>query len=286
MRCVVNAVSAANVKAHVEHITTQIPSRLAGSANGKRMAEYSARRTDQGGRRGARPRNAGAGRAFRRRPRCGCWRPSSSSIEANTLGHSLPTLPDGISAELIDVASGAFGDYEGRDATGKITLSELSYHPARHEKQRIAALMGADRLRDDELGASGEHGRAVRLGEAGLGQSDARDLQDRDADAALHRHRPHRRTEAARDAEGRARCASGCAPMSRTAGVRCRSRSARSRRRTRRLRRGRRPSGFLARPAGDRQCRRQCLHHGAGARLPAAPRQAAARARVRLLDRA
>ena len=36
------AVSAANAKAHIEHITTQIPSRLAGSANGKRMAEYSA----------------------------------------------------------------------------------------------------------------------------------------------------------------------------------------------------------------------------------------------------
>ena len=41
------------------------------------------------------------------------------------------------------VASGAFGEYEGRDATGKITLSELSYHPARHEKQRISAIMGA-----------------------------------------------------------------------------------------------------------------------------------------------
>src|SRR5690349_11754238 len=43
----------------------------------------------------------------------------------------------------MDVASGAFQEYDGRDATGKITLSELSYHPARHEKQRISALMGA-----------------------------------------------------------------------------------------------------------------------------------------------
>ena len=69
--------------------------------------------------------------------------PVELAIEANTLGHSLPTLPDGISAELMDVASGAFSEYEGRDATGKITLSELSYHPARHEKQRISAIMGA-----------------------------------------------------------------------------------------------------------------------------------------------
>ena len=40
--------------------------------------------------------------------------PVEFAIEANTLGHSLPTLPDGISAELIDVASGAFGEYEGK----------------------------------------------------------------------------------------------------------------------------------------------------------------------------
>jgi hypothetical protein len=69
--------------------------------------------------------------------------PREISIEANTLGHSVPTLPDGIVGELMDVASGAFKDYEGRDATGKITLSELSYSPARHEKQRISGLMGA-----------------------------------------------------------------------------------------------------------------------------------------------
>jgi len=43
----------------------------------------------------------------------------------------------------MDVASGSFADYRGRDATGKLTLSELSYQPARHEKQRIAGLLGA-----------------------------------------------------------------------------------------------------------------------------------------------
>ena len=39
---VVEEVSADRVRAHVEHITTQIPSRLAGSQNAKRMAQYSA----------------------------------------------------------------------------------------------------------------------------------------------------------------------------------------------------------------------------------------------------
>ncbi|HKD58616.1 MAG TPA: hypothetical protein VKD45_13975, partial [Hyphomicrobiaceae bacterium] len=140
--CVVAAVSVANVRAHVEHITTDIPSRLAGSANAKRMAEYSA----------AALRNAGVAAEVHEMPGLVSFpdkaemrvlAPVELAIEANTLGHSVPTLPDGIAAELIDVASGAFGEYEGRDARGKITLSELSYHPARHEKQRISAIMGA-----------------------------------------------------------------------------------------------------------------------------------------------
>ena len=79
-------------------------------------------------------------------PRQGEFRivaPVELVFEANTLGHSLPTPPEGLSAELIDVRSGAFEEYVGQDATGKIALSELSYHPARHEKQRIGAMMGS-----------------------------------------------------------------------------------------------------------------------------------------------
>ena len=69
--------------------------------------------------------------------------PREIAIEANTLGHSVATLPEGLAGELMDVASGAEKEFEGRDPAGKITLSELSYHPARHEKQRIAAALGA-----------------------------------------------------------------------------------------------------------------------------------------------
>ena len=139
---VVDAVSAANVKAHVEHITTQIPSRLAGSPNGKRMAEYSAAALAKAGV-SAQVHEMPGLVSFPEQAEMRVLAPVELSIEANTLGISLPTLPDGISAELIDVASGAFGEYDGRDATGRITLSELSYHPARHEKQRISAIMGA-----------------------------------------------------------------------------------------------------------------------------------------------
>lgn len=134
--------SAANVRAHVEHITREIPSRLAGSANGRRMAEYSRDVMAQTGA-STRLHEMPGLVSFPDRAEFRVVAPIELAIEANTLGHSLPTLAEGLSAELIDVGSGAFEEYRGRDATGQITLSELSYHPARHEKQRISGLMGA-----------------------------------------------------------------------------------------------------------------------------------------------
>ena len=139
---VVEEVSADRVRAHVEHITTQIPSRLAGSQNAKRMAQYSAAALSKEGI-PARVLEMPGLVSFPEKAEMRVLAPVEIAIEANTLGHSLPTLADGIAGELLDVKSGAFHEYEGKDATGKITLSELSYHPARHEKQRISALMGA-----------------------------------------------------------------------------------------------------------------------------------------------
>lgn len=139
---VVSAVSADNVKAHVEKITSEIPSRLAGSPNGRRMAEYSAAALADVGVTAQIHELPGLV-SFPEKGELRVIAPIEIAIEANTLGHSVPTLSDGISGELMDVASGAFEEYRGRDATGKITLSELSYHPARHEKQRISGLMGA-----------------------------------------------------------------------------------------------------------------------------------------------
>lgn len=139
---IIREVSADRVRRHIEHITTNIPSRLAGSPNARRMAEYSLQAL----------RDAGADARIQEMPGLVSFpdkaelrvvAPHEFAIEANTLGHSVPTLPDGISGELLDVRSGGFKDYEGRNATGTITLSELSYSPARHEKQRISGLKGA-----------------------------------------------------------------------------------------------------------------------------------------------
>lgn len=139
---IVNALSADRVRADVERITTEIPSRLAGSENGRRVAEYSRDALRAAGIEAEVQETPGLV-SFPGKGELRVLAPREIAIEANTLGHSLPTLPEGITGELMDVASGAFEEYVGRDATGKITLSELSYHPARHEKQRIAGLMGS-----------------------------------------------------------------------------------------------------------------------------------------------
>src|SRR4051812_14541320 len=139
---IIREVSAENVRRHVEHVTTNVPSRLAGSPNARRMAEYSSQMLREAGA-DARIQELPGLVSFPKKAELRVVAPREIAIEANTLGHSVPTLPDGIAGELMDVASGGFADYEGRDATGKIMLSELSYSPARHEKQRVAGLMGA-----------------------------------------------------------------------------------------------------------------------------------------------
>lgn len=136
------SLSVDRVRADIERITTEIPSRLAGSANGRRMAEYS--------RDGLLAAGASAELhefpglvSFPERADLLVLAPREIAIEANTLGHSVATLPEGLTGELIDTYTGSEKELGAQDPTGKILLSELSYHPARHEKQRLAALHGA-----------------------------------------------------------------------------------------------------------------------------------------------
>jgi hypothetical protein len=129
-----------NAWRHLEHIAERIPSRLAGSPNARRMAEYA--------------HEALAAAGFESRldefpglvsfPGPGLIRliaPEQREIEANTLGHSAST--EGVEGELVYVGSGAESEYEGKEVRGRITLSELSYSPARHEKALIAWRRGS-----------------------------------------------------------------------------------------------------------------------------------------------
>ena len=123
---------------HIRKISTEIPTRLAGSEEGRRMAEY------------LREQMAGYGIlaevpefdalvGFTGTAELRVLEPEKRVIQCNPFVHIANTTPAGIEGELVFVASGGVDEYPGRDVRGKITLSELSYSPPRQEKQRIAA---------------------------------------------------------------------------------------------------------------------------------------------------
>lgn len=136
------ALSVDNVRAHVEYITENLPTRLAGSENAALAAEYNAERTRAAGL-AATVHTLPALVSFPGEATLTIESPGPTSVPANTLGHSLQTPPEGLSGELVYVGSGGLDDYAGKDVAGKITLSELSYLPGRQEKQRLAGLHGS-----------------------------------------------------------------------------------------------------------------------------------------------
>lgn len=136
-------VSAERIRESVEKIVREIPHRAAGSANGKRMAEYSQRAMSDVGLKDVVVHEFPAIVSFPEHADFRVESPSEFTFVANTLGHSTQTADQGVAAEILDVGSGAYANYEGKDARGRIVLTELSYSPGRHEKQRIAASKGA-----------------------------------------------------------------------------------------------------------------------------------------------
>lgn len=145
--------------AHLEHITEQIPTRLAGSDNSRRMAEYANEELAKAGLESQMHEFLGLV-SFPEDAEVRVLSPDTRTIEANTLGHSAST--DGLEGEVVYVGSGAESDYEGKDVRGKITLSELSYSPARHEKALIAWRRGS--TAQVMMNWGDEHNTAVPFG--------------------------------------------------------------------------------------------------------------------------
>ena len=133
-------ISVDNAWSHLEQITSQIPTRLAGSENSRRMAAYAYDVFQEYGLESRMDEFLGLV-SFPEPAEVRVLSPDQYSVEANTLGHSASTT--GIEGELVYVGSGAETEYEGKDVAGKITLSELSYTPARHEKALIAWKRGS-----------------------------------------------------------------------------------------------------------------------------------------------
>src|SRR4051794_41903070 len=110
---VVGAVSADEVRGHVERITTTIPSRLAGSENGRRMAEYSAAALTEAGV-AARVFEMAGLVSFPEPAEMRVVAPVEIAIEANTLGHNGATPAAGGFGAGIVGGPGAFQQFDGR----------------------------------------------------------------------------------------------------------------------------------------------------------------------------
>lgn len=137
---ILSELSVGRAWSHLGEITEQIPSRLAGSANSRRMAEYAYERFRDTGLE-SRMHEFQGPVSFPEEASVRLIEPEARAIVANTLGHSASTT--GVEGDLVYVGSGADADYEGKDVRGKVTLSELSYAPARHEKAFIAWKRGS-----------------------------------------------------------------------------------------------------------------------------------------------
>jgi len=135
---IIQELSGDTVRKHIEKISREIPFRMAGTQELKRMAEYL---RDQMSSYGipAEIQEFDALVGFTGTAELRVLEPEKRVIQCRPFVHIANTAPGGIEGELVFVGSGASDEYKGKDVRGKVTLSELSYSPPRQEKQRIAA---------------------------------------------------------------------------------------------------------------------------------------------------
>lgn len=127
---------------HIEKISAQIPTRLAGTEACIRMAEYLRDQMRSYGI-AAEVHEFDALVGETGTAELLVVEPERRTIRCNPFVHIANTTPTGIQGELVFLSSGGLEDYRGKDVRGKITLTELSYSPPRQEKQRIAAEKGS-----------------------------------------------------------------------------------------------------------------------------------------------
>jgi hypothetical protein len=139
---IIKEVSEDIARKHIEKISREIPFRLAGTEECKRMAEYLREQMASYGI-PAEVQEFDALVGFTGTAELMVREPEKRVIQCRPFVHIANTAPGGIQGELIFVGSGGIDEYKGKNVQGKITLSELSYSPPRQEKQRIAAEYGS-----------------------------------------------------------------------------------------------------------------------------------------------
>ncbi len=139
---IIRELSGDEVFRHIQKITGEIPTRMSGTEECRRMAEYLRDHMITYGV-PAEIHDFDALVGFTGTAELVVLKPEKRVIQCNPFVHIANTTPSGLEAELVFVGSGGVDDYQGKDVHGKVTLSELSYSPPRQEKQRIAAEYGS-----------------------------------------------------------------------------------------------------------------------------------------------
>lgn len=127
---------------HIQKITKELPTRFSGTEECKKMAEYLMDQMLSYGIH-AEVQEFDALVGFPGTAELMILEPVKQVFQCNPFVHAANNPPAGIEGELVFVGSGGIDNYTGKDVSGKITLSELSYFPPRQEKQRIAAEHGS-----------------------------------------------------------------------------------------------------------------------------------------------
>ena len=141
LKKLLDSISNSRVRADVEHICSNFPNRLAGTDNCASMANYSASELEAAGLEVERKDILGLV-SFPKPTKLNILGVNGTTLLANTLGHSAD-IKGCIKGELVYVGSGTEQECLAAGVKGKIILTELSYSPARQEKEQIAARLGA-----------------------------------------------------------------------------------------------------------------------------------------------
>jgi hypothetical protein len=96
---------------------------MAGTPNGRRMAEYRMAMMTEAGV-AAQMHELPGLVSFPRRTTLEVLGSPPVTMAAMTLGHSETTPPEGTIGELIDIGGGGLPDYDGRDVAGKIVVPD------------------------------------------------------------------------------------------------------------------------------------------------------------------
>lgn len=141
---------------HVHWLTENTPSRISGTGQDRKAAEYLVDKMKSYGLEAGilefETYNSRPGKSFLR-----LVSPENREIMSLPCCHVEPTPEGGKIYDLIYVGAGAEEDYEGKDVEGKAVLVEVSYAPATPEKAMIARRHKAEAMICMNWGRRSEH---------------------------------------------------------------------------------------------------------------------------------